>query len=76
MHKALASLHLALQGVANLVQTSMVGQEANRRTSARALASATYYLVGLSSREGEATAAAHFGKLQVRGAVGGKGRGR
>ena len=65
VHKALAKLHLGLQGVANLVQSSMVGQEANRATSARTAASCVYYLVRLSTEAGEGAAAAYFGKLQM-----------
>ena len=46
-------------------QDSLVGQESSRAASARVAASATYYLVQLSTKAGEATVAAHFGKLQV-----------
>ena len=65
VHKALAAIHLALQGVANMVQDSMVGQEVNRATSARVAASATYYLVQLSTAAGEGAAAAYFGRLEM-----------
>ena len=47
------------------VQDSLVGQESSRLASARVAASATYYLVQLSTKGGEAAAAAYFGKLQV-----------
>ena len=50
-----------------LPQDSLVGQESSRATAARVAASSTYYLVQLSTKAGEAAAAAHFGKLQVGG---------
>ncbi|KAG1679322.1 hypothetical protein FOA52_009354, partial [Chlamydomonas sp. UWO 241] len=65
VHKALAKVHLSLQGIANMVQDSLVGQEASRAAAARAAAAASYYLVTLSTEAGEGGSAQYFGRLEM-----------
>eukprot|EP00798_Chlamydomonas_sp_ICE-L_P023814 gene23814-9377_t len=65
LHKCLSSMHVSLQGVHNLVQDSMVGQEHNRATAAQLGSTLVYHLVDMSTLAGELAAAAYFGKLEL-----------
>jgi hypothetical protein len=63
--KALASVHVSLGTLANLVQNSCVGQETNRLAGARVAAALTYHAVAMATKELEGGAAAYLARLQV-----------
>lgn len=63
--KALASVHVALGTLINLVQNSCVGQETNRLAGARVAATVTYHAGLMAWHEEESGAAAYLARLQV-----------